>query len=206
MEQLSTFDLVVALIIFLLGLKGLLDGFVKEFFGLAGIIGGIYYGSRYAEAIGQWISHTIYPIKNEAAMTFVGFLVGLFGIWIAMVYLGKLVTKLTHASGMGLINKILGVAFGWAKIFLIFSVIVYALSSMELTKRVIQKYTKDSILYPLMVKTGGYIIRLKPDDLIAPNIKERSAKAGQEVTKEVEQSAIQSAKEQIIKQIKENKN
>ncbi len=207
MEHITTFDLIVAVIIFFLGLKGLLDGFVKEFFGLAGIIGGIYYGSRYAETIGQWISHTIYPIKNEAAMTFVGFLVGLFGIWIAMVYLGKLVTKLTHASGMGLINKILGVAFGWAKIFLIFSVIVYALSSMELTKRVIQKYTKDSILYPLMVKTGSYIIRLNPDDLIAPKMKERSAKAGQEVTKEVEQSAIQSAKEKIIKQIaKENRN
>ncbi len=207
MEQLSTFDLIIALIIFLLGLKGLLDGFVKEFFGLAGIIGGIYYGSRYAETIGQWISHTIYPIKNEAAMTFIGFLVGLFGIWISMVYLGKLVTKLTHASGMGAINKILGVLFGWAKIFLIFSVIIYALSSMELTKRVIQKYTKGSILYPLMVKTGGYIIKLKPEDLIAPDMKERSAKAGQEVTKEVEKSAIQSAKEKIIKQIaKENRN
>ncbi len=207
MEHITTFDLIVALIIFFLGLKGLLDGFVKEFFGLAGIIGGIYYGSRYAEAIGGWISHTIYPIKNEAAMTFIGFLVGLFGIWIAMVYLGKLVTKLTHASGMGLINKILGVAFGWAKIFLIFSVIVYALSSMELTKRVIQKYTKGSILYPLMVKTGGYIIKLKPEDLIAPDMKVQSAKAGQEVTKEVEKSAIQSAKEKIIKQIaKENKN
>ncbi len=209
MEHFTTFDLIITLIIFFLGLKGLLDGFIKEFFGLAGIIGGIYYGSRYAEAIGQWISHSIYPIKNEAAMTFIGFLIGLFGIWIVMVYLGKLVTKLTHASGMGLLNKILGMIFGWAKIFLIFSVIVYALSSIELTKRVIQKYTKDSILYPLMVKTGSYIIRLNPDNLIAPKIKEQSAKAGQKVIqeKEIEKNSSQSTKEKLTKQIvKENEN
>ena len=204
-DHITTFDLVIALIIFFLGLKGLLDGFIKEFFGLAGIIGGIYYGSRYAQTIGQWINHTVYPIHNEAAMIFIGFLAGLFGIWFIMVYLGKLITRLVHASGMGFFNKLLGALFGWAKIFLIFSVIIYALSSMELTKRVLQKYTKDSILYPLLVKTGAYIIKLKPEDLVAPKVTQQSAKAGQEVSKEVEQSVIQSAQENLVKQITKEK-
>ncbi|MRJ02747.1 MAG: CvpA family protein [Epsilonproteobacteria bacterium] len=164
METLSTFDLVVGAIIFFLGLKGLVDGFIKEFFGLAGIIGGIYYGSRYAEEVGRWISDNIFYIKNEAALSFVGFVVTLAGVWIAMVIVASLITSLTHASGMGTLNRLLGVLFGWAKIFLIFSVLIYAASHIGFTQSLIQKYTKNSRLYPLMLEAGGYIIHLKPED------------------------------------------
>ncbi|MRI58198.1 MAG: colicin V synthesis protein [Epsilonproteobacteria bacterium] len=204
MEQLSTFDIVIGAIILLLGLKGLIDGFVKEFFGLAGIIGGIYYGSRYAQQIGEFIHHNIFPIKNEAALTFIGFLVGLFAIWIAMVLLGNIVSKLTSASGMGMINKLLGLLFGWAKIFLIFSVIIYALSSMEVTKRVIEKYTKNSLLYPLMMEAGGYIIKLKPQDLVSNDIKEKGSQTTTQIKEETKKSAIETAKERIVKEIEEN--
>jgi len=139
MEGFSTFDIVIAALVFFLGLKGFLDGFVKEFFGLVGIVGGIYFASRYAEAVGRFISENIYPIKNEAALSFVGFIATLAAIWIAMVILANLFTKLTDASGAGTINRILGLLFGWAKIFLIFSVLVYAASNIEFTKKLIQK-------------------------------------------------------------------
>ena len=40
--EFSIFDLVVGSIILLLGLKGILNGFFKELFGLIGIVGGIF--------------------------------------------------------------------------------------------------------------------------------------------------------------------
>ncbi len=190
MEQITTFDIVVVLIVLVLGLKGIIDGFVKEFFGLAGIVGGIYFGSRYADVVGRFISDNIFTIKNEAALTFVGFIIGLFAIWIAMALLGSLVTKLTHMSGLGFFNRLLGVLFGWVKIFFILSIIVYAISSMELTKRLIEKYTKNSALYPLLIKTGGYIIKLKPEDFVSDNLKEKSSqvldKAKEQTTQEIQ--------------------
>ncbi|MRI83579.1 MAG: colicin V synthesis protein [Nitratiruptor sp.] len=161
---LSTFDLVVGGIIFFLGLKGLVDGFVKELFGLIGIIGGIYYGSRYAEEVGRWISENLFAIKNEAALSFVGFVVTLAGFWIAMLILANLITGLTHASGAGTLNRILGVLFGWAKIFLILSVLLYAASGIEFTKGIIAKYTHGSKLYPIMLDVGRKIVHLKPED------------------------------------------
>ena len=202
--EFSYFDLIIGALILFLGLKGIIDGFIKEFFGLAGIIGGIYYGSRYAEEVGRWISDNIFLIKNEAALTFVGFLAGLFGIWIAMVILANLVTKLTHASGMGFFNKLLGLLFGWAKIFLIFSVIVYALSSIELTKKMVMKYTKNSVLYPLLVQTGGYIIKLKPEDFIAPEVKKQGSAFGKQLSSDAKESAAESAVENIKKSIDNN--
>lgn len=204
MYELNYFDIIVAALIFFLGLKGLIDGFIKEFFGLAGIIGGIYYGSRYAEEIGKWISDNIFYIKNEAALTFLGFLVGLFGIWIAMALLASLITKITHASGMGFFNRFLGVLFGWSKIFLIFAVIIYALSSIEVTKKVLSKYTKHSLLYPYLVKVGGYIIKLKPEDFISPKVKEKIAIDNEKIGQEVEKSALESAKKKIVQSIENN--
>jgi membrane protein required for colicin V production len=199
MEGITTFDLIVGAIIFFLGLKGIIDGFVKEFFGLAGIIGGIYYGSRYAETVGRWISDNVFAIKNEAALSFVGFIATLAAIWIAMVILGNLVTKLTHASGAGTINRMLGVLFGWTKIFLIFSVLVYAASSIEFTKKVIQKYTEGSLLYPLMVRTGGYIIKLKPEDFVSEDLKKSGTEAAEEVSKAAEEEALKAGMEQVQK-------
>lgn len=204
MYELNYFDIVIAALILFLGLKGLIDGFIKEFFGLAGIIGGIYYGSRYAEDIGKWISNNLFYIKNEAALTFVGFLVGLFGIWIGMTLLAALITKITHASGMGFFNRLLGVLFGWTKIFLIFAVIIYALSSIEVTKKVLSKYTKHSLLYPYLVKVGGYIIKLKPEDFISPKVKEKIAVKNKEIEQEVQKSAFESAKKKIVQSIENN--
>ena len=197
MHEITTFDIIIAAIVFFLGLKGLIDGFIKEFFGLAGIVGGIYFGSRYAEEVGKWISDNLFFIKNEAALSFVGFIVTLATIWIGMVILAGLVTKLTHASGAGTINKILGLLFGWTKIFLIFSVLVYAVSNIEFGKKIIQKYTKDSTLYPLMVEVGGTIIKLKPEDFVAPKMQQSQTQAltkeGEEVTKEVAKEVIEKA-------------
>jgi membrane protein required for colicin V production len=48
----SIFDLIVGSIILLLGLKGILNGFFKELFGLIGIVGGIFVGSRVANEVG----------------------------------------------------------------------------------------------------------------------------------------------------------
>ncbi|BCD67823.1 CvpA family protein [Nitratiruptor sp. YY09-18] len=204
MDGISFFDIVVGVIILFLGLKGLLDGFVKEFFGLAGIIGGIYYGSRYADVIGKFISDNIFVIKNEAALTFVGFITGLFTIWLAMVLLGSLVTKLTHASGMGMLNKLLGLLFGWAKIFLIIAVLIYAVSSIEAFKGFIAKYTKNSVLYPVLVKTGGYIIKLKPQEFIGTPVKEQTAQTTKELQTDIKNETSKIVEKKIKEAIETN--
>jgi membrane protein required for colicin V production len=175
MGELSTFDIIVASLILFLGLKGFIDGFVRELFGLVGIIGGIYFASRYAQQVGEFISQNIYPIKNSAALSFVGFIATLAAIWIAMVLLANLFTKLANASAMGSINHILGLVFGWIKMFLIFSVLVYAASNIELTKRMIGQYTKNSLLYPLMLQAGGAIIHFSPSDFVSGEQKKSDA-------------------------------
>ena len=40
------FDVTISAIILILGIKGFMQGFIKEVFGLAGLVGGVYFASR----------------------------------------------------------------------------------------------------------------------------------------------------------------
>lgn len=203
MDGLTTFDIVVGLIVLFLGLKGIIDGLVKELFGLAGIIGGIYVGSHYSEQIGKFFDQNIFHIKNEAALTFIGFLIGLAAFWISMIILAKVFAKLTHLSGLSTLDKLAGFAFGTIKIFLILSVIFYAIYNIEATKTTIKKYTKNSILFPLMVKTGSYIIKLSPEKIIN-RAKAKTNELKENIQKNIEKETLKDVKEKL-KSLENNK-
>ena len=161
MGDFNYIDLVVGILILLLGIKGIINGFVKEFFGFSGIVLGVYIASVYASSAGGWISDNLYTFKNPSAISLVGFLALLVGIWILAIILSEIVQRFVNLSALSGINRILGFCFGTMKVFIVFSIIVYALSHIELVRSLGAKYTQDSYLYPLLMKTGETIVRLE---------------------------------------------
>ncbi len=196
METFSYFDVAVILIVVLLGLKGLIDGFIKEIFGLIGIIGGIYVGSHYGGEVGGFISKNIFEIKNAAALNFIGFLAALGLFWLLMLVVGKLFAKLSSASGMGTLDRVAGFLFGAAKIFLILSVIAVAVNNIEAAKNMVQKYTKNSIVFPLMLKTGSYIIKLNPKE-ITDKVAEKGSNIKESIQKSIENETLKKIKKSL---------
>ena len=159
------FDLIAASIILLLGLKGIINGFFKELFGLLGIIGGIFIASRIGNDIGQRLSDLIFKFDNSAAINFTGFLVTLAAIWFSMILIGALFKKLSAMSGLGIMDKLLGFVFGASKFFLIASVIAYATYNIKAIKSSLDSSLKTSILFPVFVSTGAYIMKIDPTQL-----------------------------------------
>ena len=102
----SIFDLVVGSIILLLGLKGILNGFFKELFGLIGIIGGIFVGSRVASDVGTLLSEAIFKFESPAAISFLGFLVTLALFWGSMIGAGILFKKFSKCHDFRVIQLI----------------------------------------------------------------------------------------------------
>lgn len=160
--DISYFDIVVGGIVLLLGLKGILNGFFKEFFGLVGIIGGIFVASRISSEVGGFVSAFIFKFDNKSAIDFTGFLVTLAIFWLLMVLIGSTFKHLSEISGLGPIDKIFGFIFGSGKFFLIASVITYAVFNINAIKDQLQEYTKKSHLIPIMVEAGGYIMKIDP--------------------------------------------
>lgn len=195
----SYFDIVATIIILFLGLKGILNGFFKELFGLIGIIGGIFIASRLGNDVGQYLSDMIFNFHNSAAINFTGFLVTLAVFWLFMIFVGFIFKKLSKMSGLGPVDKILGFVFGAGKFFLIAAVIAHAAYNIKAVKSSIDSTMHNSILFPVLVKTGSFIMKLDPVE-ISDDINETIDEGKEMVQKKIDKSTaeiVNDAKKQI---------
>ncbi len=165
MMDFNYFDVTIAAIVLILGIKGFMQGFIKEIFGLAGLVAGVYFASRLASDAAAFIEQNFFQLKNESLLKLIGFLAILILIWLGATILGTIISKLTHQSGLGFLNRLFGFIAGGGKYFLIFALIVTALSNVTLIKDNLEKYVKDSILYPYLKETGSYLIHLDASSL-----------------------------------------
>ncbi len=154
------FDATITAIIVILGIKGMINGFAREFFGLLGLVGGVYIASRNTDVAATFIDKNLYHLENSAALQLLGFVAVLAIVWIAAVVVGSLFSSLTEVSGLGPINRLLGFVVGGGKYFLIFALIVTALSHIALVKDNLGKYVNNSLLYPYLKEAGSYLINI----------------------------------------------
>jgi len=182
--EFNYFDLVASVIILLLGLKGIINGFFKEVFGLIGIIGGIFVASRVGDSVGQTLSDAVFKLDNSAAISFLGFLVTLGIFWVFMIIIGYIFKKLSLLSGLGIFDRILGFVFGASKFFLIAAVIAHAAYSIKAVKTTIEEPMQNSFMFPILVSTGAFIMKLDPVE-ISDDINQSIDKVTKQVTDKV---------------------
>ena len=205
--EFNYFDLIASIIILLLGLKGIINGFFKEAFGLVGIIGGIFIASRIGDEVGQYLSDLIFKFENNAAISFSGFLVTLAVFWLFMIAIGYIFKKLSLLSGLGIFDRILGFVFGASKFFLIAAVIAYAAYNVKAVRTTIDNAMQNSILFPALVSTGAFIMKLDPVD-ISKDINSTIDKVTDKVTDSVKtstQKIVEETKKEIKSKMQESK-
>jgi len=211
MQEFTTFDMIVVGISIVLGLKGLFKGFIKEVFGLVGIIGGIFVASRMSEVVGNFVKPFL-GIQSEATLSLIGFITALVGFWIIVYLVGTILSKVTEMSGLGAVNRVLGFIFGTGKIFLIISVIVYALYQIESFKSTLDKKFEKSMVFPYLVKTGGFIIKLDTSKFMnssEPKKMEETEKPTEVKTEEIKKEVttlgeqISESTAETVKKVKE---
>ena len=165
MVDFNYFDVTISAIVLILGIKGFMNGFIKEIFGLAGLVAGVYFGSRFADTAATFINDNFLQMQNPTLLKLLGFLAVLIIVWLGATLLGSILSKLTSVSGLSFINRLFGFIAGGGKYFIIFALIVTALSNVTLVKENVGKYVNDSVLYPYLVKVGSKIIHLDPASL-----------------------------------------
>ncbi|MDR3345721.1 MAG: CvpA family protein [Campylobacteraceae bacterium] len=161
----SWFDVVIIIIVLAIGIKGVVSGFIRELFAALGIVGGIFLASRYAQDIGVFINDNIYDVRNEAATQVIGFVALLFVVWLAATIVGVAVSKLVDMSGHARINKLLGFIFSSIKIFLVASVLIFALSSIEFIRAKMVDALGNSFMYKVLCDVGEQIVDIHPSEL-----------------------------------------
>ena len=163
--DLNYFDVAVGSIVLLLGLKGLLNGFLKEVFGMIGIVGGVFVASHLGGYIGKILSDSVFHFETATAINLMGFIFALGIFWLLMVALGSGFKKLSTLSGLGAVDQVLGFVVGSSKFFFILSIIVYALFSVTAIRENFEEKMADSIFYEPMMATGNFILHIETDDV-----------------------------------------
>lgn len=207
--ELNYFDLAIGIIVLLLGLKGIINGFFKEMFGLIGIVGGIFIASRIGNVVGKEINDAVFHFSSDAAVNFTGFLLTLAVFWIIMIVLGMLFKKMSKLSGLGAADKILGFLFGSGKFFLIGSIIVYAVFNIKTIRENLAPAMENSILFPIMVDTGSYIMHLDPAEIAEDlnttvDAAEKQIDAAAEKVAEATVEIVKTDVHKTIDEVKEN--
>ncbi|MGE4397530.1 MAG: CvpA family protein [Sulfurimonas sp.] len=208
--EFSYFDIVVSIIVLFLGLKGIINGFFKELFGLLGIVGGIFIASRVGDDVGQVISDSLFKFENSAAIGFTGFLVTLAIFWLLMVVVGIIFKKLSSVSGLGIFDKILGFVFSAGKFFLIAAVISYAAYNIKAMRTNIDSMMQNSFVFPVLVEVGSVIMKLDPVEIsedINATIQKGSQAVQESIDENIKESTAQiidDAKKKIIQSAEQN--
>ncbi|NLK67015.1 MAG: CvpA family protein [Campylobacteraceae bacterium] len=171
MTGINWLDIVVLVLVLVFALKGLASGLIREIFGIIGMVGGFVCAMRYKEEAGAWISSNVYDLQSIGLMSgngteiIVGFLATLFGIWFVALVLGELITKMLSLSGLGIIDRVGGLIFGGAKIFLILAIIAVFIRSSALLNKQAKPYFDNSVTFPYLVNTGAFLMDLELKDL-----------------------------------------
>ncbi len=167
---LNTFDLIVIGATLFIGLKGLYNGFVREFFGLIGLMGGLWVAVRYAQVTGEWLGKWL-GLDSSSVMALIGFAILLFLIWGIGALAG---TLFSSDRTPPLLDRIGGMAIASLKSFLILSVIVYALYSIDLVRQTAKPHLAESLLFPWMDRAGSLLFPLASVESTASNPAEGS--------------------------------
>lgn len=191
MQDIAMFDIVIILITLFLGLKGLFKGFIKEVFGLLGIVGAIFIASRISLEVGNVVA-SVLNIENESTIKLLGFIISVIAIWFVIYSLGIIVSKIFSASGLGIFDRVLGFVFGAAKVFLIFSIIAYAINSIDSFKKSIDENSSNSIVMPHLISVGSYIMKLDTN-----SIKEQLNEGTKEIQEDIS-TVIEGAKDEAV--------
>jgi len=160
MNEINWFDIATLSLILLTGIKGVFNGLIKETAGLIGIITGVFFASHYAEPFGKWIGKNFTTIDSATVLNLIGFLTLLTLIWLSFILAGIIIAKLISLSGMGFLDKFFGFIFASGKVFVVISIIVYALSNIEIIKKATEKYIATSFMHPFYYRAGKFIINI----------------------------------------------
>lgn len=159
MDFITWFDIIIIAVVIILGIKGIINGLIKEVFGLIGIIGGVIIASRNANLVGDLISLYIYQLSDSAEFFF-GFLLALLVFWFVCLMLGNLLSKMLKMSGLGFVDRLLGFFVGAAKIFLALAILAAIASKISVLNQKISPFFEGSKVYPILLSAGQFIMAM----------------------------------------------
>lgn len=142
----NTIDIIIGIILLVGAVNGFMKGLFVEITTLVGLILGIYGAIHFSYFLGGFLKSSV--SWDESMIQLVSFAGTFLIILIALVLLGKAMTKVAETLALGFFNKLVGAIFGFLKYALILSIVLLVYDEINASLRFVEKKkTESSILY-----------------------------------------------------------
>jgi membrane protein required for colicin V production len=185
----------------LLGLvRGITKGLFVEIASLVALVAGLYGAIHFSYFAGDFLVEN-FPTWEEKYVNLTAFAITFIAILIAVTMAGKLLTKVADFASLGILNKILGGAFGGLKMAVIIGAALVFFERTNNTMEFVEQDTIDgSALYKPVKEVGGFVFAY---------VLEETSKNGtldSFKTSKTQQADEKKAQENDLKDIEENEN
>jgi len=142
----NTIDIVIGIILIFGTVNGFMKGLFIEITTLVGLVLGIYGAIHFSNYLGDFLKDSV--SWDESMIQIVSFAGTFFIILIALVLLGKSLTKIAESMALGFFNKLVGAIFGFLKYALILSIVLIVYHEINASLRFVEKEkVSGSVLY-----------------------------------------------------------
>jgi len=142
----NTIDIIIGIILIFGTVNGFMKGLFVEVTTLVGLVLGVYGAIHFSHFLGDFLKDSV--TWEESLIQVVAFAGTFLIILIALVLLGKAMTKIAETIALGFFNKLVGAIFGFLKYALILSIVLIVYDEINTSIRFMEKKkAKESILY-----------------------------------------------------------
>lgn len=136
--------------------RGFLKGLFLEVASLVALIAGIYGAIHFSYFVGDYLTERL--SWEERYINLTAFVVTFIIIIVVVTMAGKLLTKIADFAALGILNKILGAAFGGLKIAVILGAVLIFFDRTNNTIGFIdEETTNESVLYHPVRNLGAFV-------------------------------------------------
>ena len=148
-------DIIIAIILFLFGFKGLRKGLIIEVVTLLAFGVGIYGAMHFSDFTAEHLQEVM-SIDPKYLNT-VAFVLTFILLVIVVNIIGRLIKNMIKALNLGFFDRLGGFVVGVAKGVLLCSAVVLVFNNLQFTGLIKEDVKKDSYLYPYIEKTVPYL-------------------------------------------------
>ena len=139
-------DIILGIILLYGLVKGVMKGLFVELASLIAIVAAIYGATHFSGYVGDHLSKHISMEPQHIKL--VAFGITFVAVLFLVSLLGKVLTKIANFAALGIVNKLLGAAFGFLKMAFIASAIIMFIGPLNNTLAIVKKETiQQSVLY-----------------------------------------------------------
>lgn len=140
-------DIIIAVILIFAAVRGFMTGLFSAIASLVAIVAGVFCAIHFSYYTENLLTSSVLKWSHQTNRI-VAFAVTFLLVVLAIIFVGKLLTKLADITALGLLNKILGGIFGALKWSLLLSVIFLLFDKFNSTIPFVEKKTlNESVLY-----------------------------------------------------------